>query len=293
MALNIDARQLQSRTLRASHAQASYLRYRLKYVEELPWCLCVGDMRANLDKLRAGPKPTDEHCAAKIWGLLQLGYPEEPILEGLELLRKASMSAKRAEEGHVQRSRLTQLHKRGGSGMMVARAQVGQARALFSSTKQETELGKIDARLAALEKKSPKKIGAKQVFTGGLIQLAHRRRQQGGKGSRIRADATQYLVKSHGEKWQSLSDASKAGWEDRAATRRAQEWDKVHEQERQLKRRKTELQLAMQDSAYDGPWLMSRRKCTAEEVAQFNKMWLESRYTHSQVDRAYQQHLEP
>jgi hypothetical protein len=65
--------------------------------------------------------------------LLQLGYPVEPVLEGLELLKKVSLSAKRVEEGHVQGSRLTQYHHRGGAPAMVARAQVGQARPLFSS----------------------------------------------------------------------------------------------------------------------------------------------------------------
>ena len=66
-ALSIDARQLQSRTLLASHAQAAYLHYRLRYVDELPWSLCIGDIRASLEKLRTGPRPSDEHCAAKIW----------------------------------------------------------------------------------------------------------------------------------------------------------------------------------------------------------------------------------
>ena len=177
--------------------------------------------------------------------------------------------------------------------MMVARAEVGQARALFSATKQETELDQIDARLAALQRKSPNKIGGKQVFAGGLIRVAHRMRQQRGQSSCIRADVTQYLVKFHRAKWESLSEATRAAWEDRAASRQVEEWDKLNEGKGSLKRRKTDLELVMQESAYDGPWLLSRCKCTKEEVAQFDNMWHDSKYSHSQVEREYQQYLEP
>ena len=106
---------LRDRTIAAAHAQASALRWRLAEHRELPLSLLHGDRRANLGELRLQEeRPVELGIAAKIWDLLQINFPVEQILEGLELWAGNSRSTKTTEEGHVQASRIRRYHKQGG-----------------------------------------------------------------------------------------------------------------------------------------------------------------------------------
>lgn len=55
--------QMRHRVVHAGQVQASYLLWRCKDLERLPWSLCRGDLVANLEVLAAGPRPVD-HCVA-------------------------------------------------------------------------------------------------------------------------------------------------------------------------------------------------------------------------------------
>ena len=110
---------LRHEVLKAGHTQAGYLLWRCSDARALPWSLCIGDCMANLAALKEGERPSDLGCAAKIWDLLQAGFPQAPLVEGISLLVRLSFSAKRVEEGHVQGSRLAQLHKKYGEAIRV------------------------------------------------------------------------------------------------------------------------------------------------------------------------------
>ena len=72
------------------------------------------------------------------------------------------------------------------------------------------------------------------------------------------ATAAQTMVQAHRSQWHALSGAAKRAWEDRTASRGAEDWAKIKEETAQLKRPKTQLTPAAQEKAYDGPWLLSR-----------------------------------
>lgn len=182
--MECDPGDFRDRAVRAGHAQASYLLWRLSDARDLPWRLCMGDRKANLRALAAGPRPADLGCSAKIWDLARLDCPEEILLEGLDLLANLSFSSKRVEEGHVQASRLSQMHRRLGVAAMVVRAQIGQARPLIARSDGDKQLARIEQRIATLRKKSPHKVGAKQMYMGRMIGMAKEKavRRPGGAG---------------------------------------------------------------------------------------------------------------
>eukprot|EP00969_Alexandrium_andersonii_P197076 8707616-Alexandrium_andersonii.AAC.1 len=75
-------------------------------------------------------------------------------------------------------------------------------------------------------RKNPNKIGAKQAFMGGLVQLAHKRRSVGIGSS---SQATQTVVKHHGKQWEQLSDLQKQAWHERALGQRSEAKRKIED----------------------------------------------------------------
>ena len=169
---------LRHQVIMSGNIQASYLLWRCQDLQQLPWSLVTGDMSANLRELKAGPRPTDLGCATKIYDLLQMEYPEEEIIKGVMLLGRLSCSAKRVEEGHVQGSRLLQLHRKYGEATMMARSQIGQLRPMVAKSAVETKIDAVDAALQRLAKKNPNKCGAKQIFLGSMVSIMQEKKMR-------------------------------------------------------------------------------------------------------------------
>lgn len=268
------------RSLLAGHVQASYLEWRLQDAHRLPWALCRGDMQENLERLAAEPRPDDEGCAAKIWELMRLNVPVKLITDGLLLLSRLSWSSKRVEEGHVQGSRLVQLHKRNGEVGMMLRSQLGQARCLLARPPEEKALDKLEERIKSLKKKNPDKCGGKQVFMGRMVAMAKAKRDIGHLSA---AATTQHMVKMHGLKWDSLSPQLQMAWRETALQRRVASRKKIKEELEEAMQKKKYLEEKLKPKIIEGPLTLTKLRFTTSELLEFNNMWDNPRYSQTQV----------
>lgn len=259
---------LRDRVVAAGHIQASYLLWRLGCVRDLPWSLCSGDRRANLQALAARPRPEDEGCNAKIWELLQIGCDEQVLLDGLELLSKVSFSSKRVEEGHVQGSKLMQLHRRLGEAGMLVRAQIGQVRPLIARSPTEMRLAKVEEQIDKLSRKNPEKLGAKQAYMGKMIAMA--------RGKRLRSSAgpgsvTRHCVANHGRMWAELAPEVKAAWHERAVQQRVCAKRKL-EADVHAAQAKRRAILEEARETEEGPLSLTKIRVSSDELERFDDM---------------------
>ena len=76
---NMTPNALRSATLNAAHVLYAYLsRLTIKPLTSWPWCLARGDIRGNLEALRALPEaPSDDTATIQIKEMLDIGSPDQ------------------------------------------------------------------------------------------------------------------------------------------------------------------------------------------------------------------------
>lgn len=171
---------LQSRTIEASHIVAAFLSSRVFKPARAPlWHLCLGDRRAQLNRLGESAEPPTESTTWKIWRLLRLGYSVERLLEALELMNKLSWSATVTEQGHAQASSLRKLHVSYSAETLVTRSMLGAMRPLMAPTKSDQRLVRMQQRLASLARYRPSHIGARQAYLKDLVETSSLMKKRG------------------------------------------------------------------------------------------------------------------
>jgi hypothetical protein len=89
-------------TLTSAHISACYFTHgTLRDATQWPWCLCRGDIRANLLELGSMTEPPHEPATMKIWDCLQ--SPDislETVVELVELLKLIPWSSNGVEQVH-------------------------------------------------------------------------------------------------------------------------------------------------------------------------------------------------
>ena len=127
----------------------------------MPWSLCIGDLRANLEELLAGPMP-EEQVAQQLGRLGQFGYPFAKLLRILALIKEIPWSTLVTEQVHGIVAALHRIHPNYGSNILSARAMVALLRRLLHcQTKLEKEGKRIDQRLKLLSAKRPQMVFGK------------------------------------------------------------------------------------------------------------------------------------
>ena len=79
--------------------QVAYARNGLREVRGLPWSLCRGDIRANLEALGSAPKP-EEEVAGRIHDLLMAGISLESNVGVVRLLGQVPWTTTSVEDPH-------------------------------------------------------------------------------------------------------------------------------------------------------------------------------------------------
>ena len=190
--------QLADSVLFATQVQIGYGEYRLRLVRRLPWTLLHGDLEENLRALSAGPCPDDE-TAMKIWILLRAGTPIAALKVVLELMGELPFTTRLVEQGHVLSSQLLRYHKQYTSSTMAVRTSLAAVKQLVTPVVDPLlkRVARSRRKLQALRKKQPCKIGAQQIYCGGLWRST---RAKVSKQQYV-CETRQRVVNSHGKMW--------------------------------------------------------------------------------------------
>ena len=277
---SLSSSELQSKCVQGGYIQASFIFMRLRAATRLPWSLVIGDRRQNLADLAAGSPPEDL-TSLKIYRLMQLGFPIDQLLEGVELLSRLSWSSKPVEEGHASASALMKLHHRYGEAQMKARAMICQSRPLFNRTRLENRIAELVGRLARLRKKNPTKITGKAIFVKELLLLVEQKKTD---GRQVPVDLTNKIIAKHGSRWHAMSDSRKQAYLQKAMETREERRNEIHDE---IEAVESELLTVTKqidaDKSTDEPLKLSRCSLTSSELQRFDAMWNDPEFSHSNL----------
>lgn len=197
---------------------ASFIMWRLQYLHQLPWTLVQGNIENNLADLASSPQPTEE-TSGKIWGLLQMNYPRQDIVDAVALMGNASFSSEQVEQGHSFASNLMKRHREYGEESLRCRSLIASVRSLLLQSPVEKLRLRAEQQLERLRRKRPQCFTGRQFYFQQLRCLAgHIARE----GRQLAPDVSQQLMRSHGSSWASLSVEQRLSMEAKAATARLQ-----------------------------------------------------------------------
>ena len=193
---------LRSDAIDGVHVIGGFMTYRIfKHLYAMPWALCVGDdLPQNLSGLKAGGRPT-EQTARKIYDLLQLDFPVEHLIAGLNLARQASWSTVVSEQGHASASSLRKAHSEYGADTLCSRSMLHMMRPLLTQSKPELYIVKLRTQLAKLDHRMPQHLTGRHMFMKGLSEAAMAKR----KNDQVPGGVQREIVKLHGASWHKLS----------------------------------------------------------------------------------------
>lgn len=77
--------------------------------------------------IRAMEESPDDELLNKVWMLQKIGFEEQTLIQGLDLVRNCSWSQVSTEQGHQASSAIIKRH-RAGMYMMQVRSMLGQMR---------------------------------------------------------------------------------------------------------------------------------------------------------------------
>ena len=153
----------------------------LAQVDQEPFSLCIGDIPANVAALRAREEAITDERVLRIRRLLDAGFPDAMLVEGLEAVRELPFSTASVEQAHASAAVLMRRHDRYTENTMQVRSLLLGTRCLIRRPVHERKLALLDKKVNRLQAKRPRKAGPYQLFTGEEVQ----RRVSRGFGDRF------------------------------------------------------------------------------------------------------------
>ena len=170
-------------------------------LEQYPFCLCQGDIAANLQKLQnTDPATIAEETTVKLHRLLTVGYDRAELICGVELLRDAACTVNCVEQAHASGAVLVKGHECYSSSTLVHRASLHILRSLFALSPHEKKVRHIEARMGKLRRLQPEKVAGRHLFMRSLACEA----QLGIEKSAVFTKMTE-TMNGHGNRWHELS----------------------------------------------------------------------------------------
>jgi hypothetical protein len=216
--------------------QLGYAENRLANLRGLPWSLVStkpDEVIRRLNELKEGPLPEDI-TGQKIHTLLNVPVPMQLVAAGVELLGQVPHTTSIAEQGHVLASQLMRWHGNYTQDTLTSRTMLAGMKQLISPPhdKLAQQIRRSRAKLVRLRKKMPQKIGARQVYMGRLLKLAHEKLDRATFVGRVRGQ----IVRTHSSVWSSKSREDKREFqrmvpvvrEEKLARQRADIEEEVH-----------------------------------------------------------------
>jgi len=159
-----DAARLRSHIISCALASAAYFSGRVfDVVEEWPWRLALGNKRANLRSLKEAPAPW-ERTARQVWTLVQHGYSEHKLVEGLGFVENAPWSSRVVEQLHGSSAQVAKYHPDMGLASFQCRSFLHAIRALATPTRDAQDQRRMQQRLVKFEARSLRRLTGRQVY---------------------------------------------------------------------------------------------------------------------------------
>ena len=265
------AGELQADVLQCAHVSIGFMKFRFLWrVNGLPFRLCLGDVSANVDGLFNGDKP-EEPIAAKIWTLMHaFGESKAAIVRGLVLMREAHWHTAIAEQQHASGSIVAKFHKEITTDALMIRAALHTFRHLLPelSPVQRQEL-KLRSRLERLEKKHPRKCGAKQMLCKQLVAISSRWKQD--RSREVEAQVQKRVFRKHGAIWQRVPEPMKQSFGRLAALHASGGMHKLREDIGDTLQELTQLQMRLEQERYeDRPISLQACKLSDSQLMQLD-----------------------
>ena len=197
----ISSSELRGQCVRAGHRACAFFAWRvLRPSNQLPWTLCRGDIKSNLEKLKAGPRPINS-TAEKPWVLLQNGViPMVVLIRLVTLLADTPWTTMVVEQLHGSLAALSRVHPEYELSTFFSRTFIMyMMRLLWMLTKEDKSIEKTRKALGRIDRKVPRRCGPKQVYLSDLhSKLALPQYQQPlAKKKRL----VKTLIKTHSSKF--------------------------------------------------------------------------------------------
>ncbi|CAK0853676.1 unnamed protein product [Prorocentrum cordatum] len=271
--------------------QYGYIKNKLRDVEQLPFALVQGDIRANLEQLRKSP-PVSEPTARKIQLLTQIPVPMEELEAAVRLLGEGPHTSTSSEHGHVKASRLLRSHRRYCRSTMRARCMVSTFQTLVGESKMEQALCRLNFRLECWRKKQPNRITPRQAYISCVMRQA---RQERRLRITVRKDFTKDVIRNHGRAWKALSMRQKLSFVGEARVLRDERQEHIQNTISLILGKRRQLMEKMEKDRAPGAHGLRMRSCALTQAmkAEFEALYAADSWTQSSVDAAREACSEP
>ncbi|CAE7353419.1 unnamed protein product, partial [Symbiodinium sp. CCMP2456] len=190
----------------------------LQVASALPWSLCRGDVRANIEQLSDRPVAPAEPTARKIYQLARGGVNMVRLQRAVALLGQASWTSFFTERQHASTSLVKRHHPDIGCDLLAGRAFLHTFRQMLPQrSPEEVERERLQAKLFKALKGNPNKIRGRQMFLAYTMAKATRREEERPERPRYKRPR---IMQLHGEQWNRLTPAARQRYETAASVQR-------------------------------------------------------------------------
>ena len=181
-------------------------------VRSYPWCLALGDKMANITRLRGAPLP-NEVTANKVHALVNSGFSEAMLEEGLTFVENAPWSSRVVEQLHGSGAQVHKYHPEMGVNSFQCRAFMHALRTMVNPSQEDKDGAKLQARLQKLESTTFRRISGRHVY---LKRCCERVQLQCGGDVKKAQALRKALFHEHSAMYQALSPEVRASYEELA-----------------------------------------------------------------------------
>jgi hypothetical protein len=138
--------------------------------------LALGDVKKNLADLKSlESPPMDESVTRKIWSLLNMNCPEDPLVEAVSLFKHIGWSSTTVEQQHASATLVRRQHKKYGAQQLCTRAALHTARLFYTIDPVLEEEQKLQRKLREQLDKTSARIPGNAVLFKKMCDIqAHR-----------------------------------------------------------------------------------------------------------------------
>ena len=261
---------------------ASFIQWRWQYLRGYPWCVCRGDIGANLDDLVSSPRPMDD-TTANIWDLMKMKFPKEDLVAAIRLMGNTSFSSEQVEQGHSFASAIMKRHREYGQESLRCRSLIASVRPMVELTEVEKKIMRLQRQLDRLQKRRPQYFTGRQFYFQQLRCLAgHLARS----GRNVGSGVAKQLMKHHGASWKNLSLDQRRSLEYKASVARLGMEHDMAENKEQLQSEISSLQRGKSsvDGGEDLPILrMSSVRWSLAQLRELDQLFHSGKFASSTV----------
>ena len=166
------ASSLRSRVLNCAHTSIGFIGTRVwQRCKAWPWKLAIGDIAKHIKELAAMPAPPDESLTRKVWYLANNKFPEDQLLEGVQLLQHIGWSSTTVEQQHASATLVKRVHHTYGLQMLTGRAVLHTARLFYSVDPLDRQGQKLQLRLREQLDGATARIPANAILFKEVMEL--------------------------------------------------------------------------------------------------------------------------